>query len=203
MSGSSTAAGTAIESHPPAPSRYVAFLRAINVRGRTVKMADLRAIVGEIGFSNVETFIASGNVIFESTIDDGRLLETCIEQGLAASLGYEVSTFVRSTSELAAIPRHIPFPSSSEVSEGAALHVGFLHAVPSVDRVNALMACRSDIDDFYTGGREVYWRCLRKVSESTFSGVRLEKALGVPSTMRNWNTVQRLASRYCLPHPSQ
>ncbi len=163
-------------------------------------MADLRAIIGELGFASIETFIASGNVIFETTASDTRSLEARIERHLAESLGYEVATFVRSTAELAAIVGYQPFPASPD--EGGVLHVGFLHTVPSNDAVDALMAFRTEIDDFHVHGREVYWRCLRKVSESTFSGARLEKALGMPSTMRNWNMIQRLASRYCDGAPS-
>ena len=90
-------------------TRYVAFLRAINVGGRRVKMDHLRKLFEALGTSNVETFIASGNVIFDSEADDPRVLERKIEDHLQESLGYEVATFVRSTSELAGIARYRPF----------------------------------------------------------------------------------------------
>lgn len=191
-----------IMSQSTATSSYVAFLRAINVGGRTVRMAELRAIIEELGFSNVETFIASGNVIVETTRTDTRSLEAQIERHLASALGYEVDTFVRSTDELTRIARCQPFPASPDVTEGGALHVAFLHSAPSDDAIDALMAYRTQIDDFHVNGREVYWRCTRKISESTFSGTRLEKALGMPSTMRNWNTVHRITGRYCEPASS-
>jgi uncharacterized protein (DUF1697 family) len=73
--------------------RYVAFLRAINVGGRTVTMERLRALFSDIGFSNVETFIASGNVIFDSKSAAPTTLEKDIERQLEASLGYSVATF--------------------------------------------------------------------------------------------------------------
>jgi Protein of unknown function (DUF1697) len=75
--------------------RFVAFLRAINVGGRNVTMAALRAQFEALGFSNVETFIASGNVIFEAASRDSAALHRKIEAHLAKSLGHEVSTFVR------------------------------------------------------------------------------------------------------------
>ena len=74
---------------------YIAFLRAINVGGRTVKMDRLRGLFEHLGYADVETFIASGNVIFQSPAEDTRALEQQIEAHLAASLGYEVATFVR------------------------------------------------------------------------------------------------------------
>ena len=79
--------------------RYIAFLRAINVGGHTVKMDRLRQIFDSLGFSNVETFLASGNVVFETTAQDTAALETRITAGLRAALGYEVATFLRTPAE--------------------------------------------------------------------------------------------------------
>src|SRR6476620_4469524 len=84
------------EAGPGAHMRLIAFLRAINVGGHTVKMEVLRRLFEELGFENVETFIASGNVIFDAPDDDQGALEKQIEGQLRTSLGYEVATFVRS-----------------------------------------------------------------------------------------------------------
>src|SRR6267143_6677915 len=92
--------------------KYAALLRAINVGGHTVKMEHLRSLFAAIGFSNVETFIASGNVIFDSPSKDGPALERKIEKHLQATLGYEVKTFVRTVSEMAAVANYKPFPES-------------------------------------------------------------------------------------------
>jgi Protein of unknown function (DUF1697) len=76
--------------------RFIAFLRAINVGGgRTVKMQSLRQVFESLGFSRVTTFIASGNVVFETTTKKTKALERKIERALKAVLGYEVRTFVR------------------------------------------------------------------------------------------------------------
>jgi uncharacterized protein (DUF1697 family) len=80
-------------------ARYFAFLRAINVGGRTVRMESLRSAIGTLGFSGVETFIASGNAIFEPCLTNEELLQK-IERHLARTLGYEVATFIRSPAEL-------------------------------------------------------------------------------------------------------
>jgi uncharacterized protein (DUF1697 family) len=104
--------------------RFIAFLRAINVGGHVVTMEKLRALFEALGFKNVETFIASGNVIFESRSTDTVALERRIEARLLKALGYEVVTFVRTDAEVAAIARYRPF-TESQVQSAGAFCVGF------------------------------------------------------------------------------
>ena len=94
--------------------RYVAFLRAINVGGRVVKMERLRQLFEELGFAKVETFIASGNVIFESRSQSAPALQKKIESYLHKFLGYEVATFLRTDAELAKIAVYRAFPLKRE-----------------------------------------------------------------------------------------
>ena len=84
--------------------RYAAFLRAVNVGGRVVKMDALKKIFESMGLADVETFIASGNVVFSSKGVKG--LDAKIAAGLEKALGYEVPTFVRTVGEIADLPRH-------------------------------------------------------------------------------------------------
>ncbi len=177
-------------------TQYIAFLRAINVGGRRVKMDHLRGLFESLGFSNVETFIASGNVIFDSEADDARTLERKIEDHLHESLGYEVATFVRSASELADVARYQPFNPSDLNAEDTSLYIAFLQTPPSAEAEQRLMAFRSEVDDFRVHGREVYWLCRKKMSESSFSGALLEKTLGIPATIRNATTVNKLVAKY-------
>ena len=178
--------------------RYIAFLRAINVGGHTVKMDVLRQQFEALGFSNVETFIASGNVVFETPARNTRTLEKKIEQHLHAAWGYEVATFIRTAAGLSAIAQYQPF-SPSALNSAQALNVAFLaDALDAASQVK-LMALQTDIDDFHVQGREVYWLCRRKQSESTFSNAVLEKAIGRPSTLRGINTIQKMAAKYAAP----
>jgi uncharacterized protein (DUF1697 family) len=177
--------------------RYIAFLRAINVGGHTVKMDVLRRHFEAFGFSSVETFIASGNVIFESATKNTRTLEKQIEERLHAALSYEVTTFIRTEGELAAVARHQPF-SPARMKTAQALNVAFLAEPLDATAQKKLAALKTDIDDFHVQGREVYWLCRKKQSESTFSNVRLEKTLGRSSTIRGLNTIQKLAAKYGL-----
>ena len=175
--------------------RYIAFLRAINVGGHTVKMDRLRQIFDSLGFSNVETFLASGNVVFETTAQDTAALETRITAGLRAALGYEVATFLRTPAELARIATHQAFPQS-DLDAAQALNIAFLAAPLDAEAVRKLMALKTAIDDFATHEREIRWLCLKMQSESTFSIAVLEKTLARKATLRGANTVQKMAVKY-------
>jgi uncharacterized protein (DUF1697 family) len=176
-------------------TRFIAFLRAINVGGRTAKMEDLRAIFVGLAFSNVETFIASGNVIFESGAQDSKALETKIAAQLRHALGFEVAAFIRTDLELAKISVHQAFPQP-DVESAAALNVAFLSDTLNESSRKKLTALTTDIDSFSAHEREVYWLCKKKQSESKFSNAVLEKALGVQSTLRGMNTVKKMAEKY-------
>jgi len=176
--------------------KYVAFLRAINVGGHTVKMDDLRSLFEAIGFSNVETFIASGNVVFDSISRSTKTLERKIEGYLQETLGYEVATFIRSPSELADIAQYKPFVDAELNAEGNALYIAFLADKPGDESKQKLLSFTTEFDDFHVHGREVYWWCRKKMSESEFSGALLEKTLGMPATLRNSTTVKKIASKY-------
>ena len=175
--------------------RYVAFLRAINVGGHAVKMDHLRKLFEALGFSNVETFIASGNVIFESPSKNAHTLEKNIESRLHQSLGYEVATFIRTDTELANIANYKPFQQTA-LDAAKALNIAFLADPASNSSKRKLMALRTKIDDFQVRGREIYWLCQKKQSESAFSNAVLEKTLGVPSTLRGANTLKKMAEKY-------
>ena len=176
-------------------TRYFAFLRAINVGGHTVKMDVLRQLFESLGFSNVETFIASGNVIFEAKKADGKSLEKRIEKALKEALGYEVSTFIRTDAEFTAIAAYKPFPQSL-LDSAAALNIGFLADDPEAVTKQKLISLKTDIDDFHIHGRELYWLCRKKQSESKISNVVLEKALGLKTTLRGINTINKMTEKY-------
>lgn len=175
--------------------RYIAFLRAINVGGHTVKMADLRAIFEALEFSGIETFIASGNVIFEAADEDVAAIEQRIEQRLKQTLGYEVATFLRTPTELAAIVGYQPFPAD-DLAAAHTLSVGFLRAAPAPEARHRLLALRTPIDEFQVHGRELYWLCRTRISESKITGAQIEKTLGLAATLRNVTTVRKLAAKY-------
>jgi uncharacterized protein (DUF1697 family) len=176
--------------------RYIAFLRAINVGGHVVKMAALRALFEELGLANVETFIASGNVIFDAPGGGAAQLEAQIERHLRQALGYAVATFIRTAGELAAIAAYRPFEAADMDAPDASLYVSFLAAQPPATAQQKMQALRTEFDHFHFHEREFHWLSRRKLSESTLSGAVFEKTLGMPATMRNATTVRRLAAKY-------
>ncbi len=174
--------------------KYIAFLRAINVGGRRVKMDVLRDIfVGINGLSQVETFIASGNVIFHSD-SPAKTLEPQIETVLKDKLGYQVETFIRTPDELRQIVQNIPF--SHYNADTDSLYIDFLQAVPSADALAKLQKIASDIDFFHVNGTVLYWLCRKSISESKVSGNKIEKTLGMPATLRDISTVHRMIAKY-------
>ena len=177
--------------------RYVAFLRAINVGGHVVKMDRLRALFDELRFRNVETFIASGNVLFDSASKDTAAMERKIETHLEQALGYEVVTFVRQTSDLAAVVAGHPFVDVER--NGHTLSVGFLKQPLGAAAVSVMRSIGTEYDEFHVGGREAYWLCRGRMSESKLWNGALQKALGAPTTFRNMTTVKRLAAKVAPP----
>jgi uncharacterized protein (DUF1697 family) len=173
-------------------TRYVAFLRAINVGGHTVKMTELKQLFETLDLKNVETFIASGNVIFEAASKKANELERKIEMCLHAALGYEVATFIRTTSEVAEIARYQPF----KPSDGANLYIAFLKTTPAKEAQQIIVSLKNDIDDFHFHNREFFWLCQKTSSQSEFSGAVFEKATKIQATFRNVTTVRKIADRF-------
>ena len=173
--------------------RYVAFLRAINVGGHIVKMDQLRKLFEGMRFANVQTFIASGNVIFETNADPEKL-ERQIEAHLQKNLGYAVSTFLRTTTELQAVAAATPFPPKRRTDEST-LYIGFLGSAPASALCERVAGLSNPIDDLAVVGREVHWLCQGKMLDSRINYALLEKTLATPATFRNVNTVNRLVAK--------
>ena len=176
--------------------KYVAFLRAINVGGHVVKMDHLRLIFEELNLKNVETFIASGNVIFDTTAKNTRSLERKLEDALKARLGYEVATFIRSMPEIASIARLKPFGDAGLNEEGQVLYIGFMADRPPDASCQKLKLFSTEVEELCVVEREVYWLHRRRLGESALSGALFEKTLGMKATLRNSNTIKRIAAKY-------
>ena len=171
--------------------RCIAFLRAVNVGGRTVKMETLRSTCEALGLSRVRTYIASGNVIFDTRARDLTALERKIEAALQAAFGFEIHTFVRTVDELQAALDHAAFDPSETVH--APTHViGFLAATPAAQAHALLGPLDGDVDRLRLHGRELHWLSARKQSESTFSNAVFERTLRTRTTFRNITTLRKL-----------
>jgi uncharacterized protein (DUF1697 family) len=177
-------------------SKGIAFLRAVNVGGRVVKMERLRALFEGAGFTGVETFIASGNVVFDLAAGKKTPpLERAIEAMLKGALGYEGATFVRTSAELKAVAGHQPF-SPAALKKAFTVNVAFLREGPGANAFTALDAAKTASDTFHLRGRELYWLSTIGQGQSKMSNAVFEKKLGVQSTVRGLGTIRKMAEKW-------
>jgi uncharacterized protein (DUF1697 family) len=170
---------------------YIAFLRGINLGKRNVKSDELRSIFSAMGFENVRTYIASGNVLFDTKEKNPERLTKKIEKGLEDTLGYKVIVFLRSEGELEGILENNPF--RDEHGKGSTCYISFLSAEPPKDAAKEVVARTSDTEEFKLIGRELYMLFHVGFSESVFFKKNdYEKTLGVIATNRNLNTPNKI-----------
>jgi uncharacterized protein (DUF1697 family) len=169
--------------------RQIALLRGVNVGPTTkVGMAPLREVFAELGFTDIKTYVNSGNVVF-----DGRKASVAkVERAIAAEFGWEVPVVLRTQAELGAVLEHDPL---SDVATNASRYL-VLFADAEVD---ARKAADLDADDlapeaFAIHGREAYLWLPNGVQSSPLAKAMNEKRFGVRLTGRNFRTVEKLAS---------
>jgi uncharacterized protein (DUF1697 family) len=177
-------------------SRYVAFLRGMNLGGRRIKNEELRRQFEEMGFEEVATFRASGNVIFSAPKREAvSKLAARVEKELDERLGYDVPVFLRSIEEAAAIAAHQPFtPKQLKKSKGK-LQVSMLKKKPSAAAKKKALALATAEDLLAIEGRELYWLPSGGISESDLDLKALDSALG-PGTIRTIGTIEQIAAKY-------
>ncbi len=176
--------------------RHVAFLRGMNLGGRRIRNEELRAEFEALGFADVATFRASGNVIFSADGGSESALTEAIETGLGDALGYEVPVFLRSCAEVAAIAAQEPFdPKLLDASKGK-LQVTFLAGKPTARQRKEVGALADDADRLALAGRELYWLPSGGISESELDLEAIDAALG-KGTMRTMGTIEQIAAKHC------
>jgi uncharacterized protein (DUF1697 family) len=168
--------------------RYVALLRAVNVGGTgKLPMAKLQAICGEAGFTRVETYIASGNVVFDSKAVPSRV-KAELEARLLANAGKRIGVIVRTAAEMAAVLKANPFPNG----EPRHTYALFLDRAPPRDALQHAVG-RND-EEIVLGGREIFVRYPCGMGRS-----RLKIPAAQTGTARNMNTVAKLTEMAAKP----
>jgi len=174
-------------------AKYIAFLRAINVgRGRPIKMKVLRQVFESLGFSNIGTFIASGNVLLESRTKNAKALEKKIEKRLREELGYEVTAFLRTNTQVTKISNYKLFPPS-KIKAASEFNIIFLSDRPGEKSRQSVMELNTNTNRFMVHGREIYWLRRKEPGKSTFSTIPIDKALSKHFTIRSEKTIQKMA----------
>jgi uncharacterized protein (DUF1697 family) len=155
-------------------------------------MADLRGLMGALGFADVTTYLQSGNVVFTGA-GSARAAAATIEQGLESDLGLTVPALVRSAAELTAVLGATPYGMFTK--DPKLVHVTFLSEEPDPAAVASLedRAGEFGADRCQVIGTEVHLYCPGGYGETKLNNGYLERRLGSTATTRNWKTVTALA----------
>lgn len=176
-------------------TRYVVLLRAVNVGGTgKLPMADFRALLEKLGHKRVETYIQSGNAVFEATGSAEKTADA-IAKGLEKMLGGPACVVIRTHEQLGRVIARNPFAAEA-AENGALVHVAFLAGKAGKGAAAALEAIVAKYparrDRYVLDGDVIYFHFPDGAGETKFTGKALDKAIGVIGTGRNWNTVMKL-----------
>jgi uncharacterized protein (DUF1697 family) len=173
---------------------YVAMLRGINVSGsKPLKMEALRASFEALGFTNVRTYVQSGNVVFAAKERTAAPLPGKIAARIKRDFGYDVPVLVLAGAELARVVEENPFLSKKGV-DPTKLHVTFLAGAPGAAGLKKMEGVTSGRDEFRCLGTSIYLVCPDGYGNTKLHNNAFERALGVGATTRNWKTVSTLAA---------
>ncbi|PIB34099.1 hypothetical protein BFP72_00990 [Reichenbachiella sp. 5M10] len=171
--------------------KYVALLRGINVSGqKKIKMAELKAALEAAGLQAVQTYIQSGNVVFESE-QSAAACSTCIEQVIREQWAYEVPTLVVEQERLPGIISDNPYVERGE--ETRKLYFCFLYEQPSSDRIQVLADADLKGDEYVLRGDVLYLCYHQGAGKTKMDNKFVESKLQVSATSRNWNTTCKLS----------
>lgn len=173
---------------------YIALLRAINVGGKNkIKMVELREALEASGLAQVQTYIQSGNVLFDSAESES-VVQQRIENSIEARFGFPIDVVVRTLVEFDSIVQNRP--DWEELTAPAAqagpktLHVALCSETPGEDAIRSLEPYTNDQEQFRVNGRDIYLRLAQGIGRSTLAP-RIQR-LGIPATVRNWATIEKL-----------
>lgn len=177
-------------------TQFVAFLRGINVgangKGRkNVPMVELRTLADELGFTETQTYVQSGNLIFEASIKP-KTVERKLEAAIAAHFEFEVPVVVRSMGELVSARMNCPFEEAARLRPKL-LHIGFAKAAFEED-------CLEKLEPYCRSGERValsgtsFWMDSEGIHGSKMTPTVLNRAFGSPVTMRNTKTLDAIVA---------
>lgn len=172
--------------------KHVALLRGINVGGhRIVKMDRLKSFFESLDFQNVSTYIQSGNVIFESPIDDSIFICNIIKTGFKEVFDFEVPVTIRKIEELEELLNKNPYVEKENWE--SRVHLTFLSDEPT-ELVKDTMELKDNADEICIMDREIFLYCPMGYRTTKYSNNYLEKKLSVSATTRNWKTISKIIS---------
>jgi len=172
---------------------YVALLRGINVGGNTqLSMKELKKSFELLGFQNVSTFINSGNVVFQTSEKDPRVLETLIASNITKTFGYELVVVVRSFEEMKKVLRHVPTLWKQSNTQDYRCDIMFLHHSIDDKKILDELQPRNEVDhiSYYQGA--VYWSARKDEFTRSSMNKIVAKKICKFMTIRVYNSARRL-----------
>jgi len=168
---------------------YISMLRGINVSGqKQIRMVDLKNLYESLGLMNVQTYVQSGNVIFDSPEQDAAKLTETIEAQIKETFGFSVPVLIRTANDFQRIIESHPFTQEDPIR----VLVTFLYERPDQSKWNDLRLHKDKVDDFALGEQEIFLFCPGGYGTTKLSNTFFEKKLGVIATTRNWKTINAL-----------
>lgn len=172
--------------------RFAAFVRGINVgRTRKIEMAALRAILGDLGLEDVRTHLQSGNAVFGCPTTGRSALATRIEDSIESHFGFRPAVILRNIQEIRKAIADDPLASMA--SDPSRHLIGFLREAPQAGAAEVAEGKSVGKDTVRVAGSHLYMWCPNGVSRSPLFKVDFDRVLGTPLTMRNLNTVNKVA----------
>ncbi|MDN5200563.1 DUF1697 domain-containing protein [Fulvivirgaceae bacterium BMA10] len=171
---------------------YIAMLRGINVSGqKKIKMVDLRAYLEELNFLNIQTYIQSGNIIFDHAQVDPGILEDNIKEKVLEKYGFEVPTTVKLPSEFNYVLNNNPFLKEHDM-DPKRIFVTFLYEIPAAEYIEKLKEVDYTPEEYILDGKNIFFFSPHGYGKAKMSNNFFENKLKVFATTRNWRTVNKL-----------
>lgn len=174
-----------------APKTFIALLRGINVSGRNkVPMAELRSLCGDLGWENVQTYIQSGNLVFQAKSTPAKL-EIQLERAIERKFSLTISIIVRAAAAWPGYVRDNPYPDASQ-SEPNRVMLALAKSAPKADAAEKLQERAMNGERIVQVGDALWLHFVGGIADSKLSPALLDRLVGSPVTTRNWNTVLKL-----------
>lgn len=151
-------------------------------------MEELKEFYKSLGFKNIQTYIQSGNVIFESSDKNVSKLKNKIERKIKKSFGFDVLVLIRTKNDLKKLIDNNPFAKK----DNSKLLVTLLSDTPLQSSIDEITKIKDDSEEFFIFGKEIYLFCPNGYGKSKLSNNFFERKLKLSATTRNWKTVNKL-----------
>lgn len=171
---------------------YIALLRGINVSGqKKIKMAELRTQLENLGLLSVQTYIQSGNVVFQSPVSSPNALAKKIIAMILKEYGWEVPVLVLETKHIQAAVGGYPW-QEKEDRVPKDIYLTFLEEAPTAEQVKHLASFEFQGEEYVLDGKVLYFFCAKGYGRAKMNNNFFEKKLQVKATTRNWRTTHKL-----------